>query len=189
MKLQLTHPHKVSDIPVLMRAALTIFCAIVASVCLASTNDIFVGTFESESRQNFGSDTLGEWRIQVVAPSKGKYVATIHRSGKLIEKRDLIPCSVSSEGYLDDRPSGPAKVICSPAQNGSMSLPEIPFLSYAENGIRVRAIKQKYVAKPDLVAAEGLKPGDSALFETRHHKAKFYARVDWAIYGFRKVSP
>jgi hypothetical protein len=62
-------------------------------------------------------------------------------------------------------------------------------LSYAENGIYVPAIKQKYVANPDLIKQEGLKPGDPSLFETRHHKAKYYAHAQWAFYGFRKIRP
>jgi len=164
-----------------MRAAIAFFCAVFATACSAGGDDLFLGVFESETRQNFGSDTPGEWRIQVVAPSKGKYVATLYRDGKLIGKQELVPCSEDKEGYLRSRPSGHAEVLCSDAGGG--------FLSYVENGIYVPAVKQKYIENPGLAKQEGLRPGDPSFFETRHHKAKYYAHAQWAFYGFRKVGP
>lgn len=163
-----------------MRAAIALFFfTAFSTVCSAEGDDIFVGVFESETRQNFGSEMPGEWRIEVVAPSKGKYVATLYRSGQLLRTEELFHCSEKNEGYLRDRPPGRVEVLCSD-KGGA-------FLSYVENGIYVKAVKQKYAENLDLAKQEGLKPGDPSIFETRHHKAKYYAHAQWAFYGFRKV--
>ena len=167
-----------------MRAVVAFFFAAFATVCSAEGDDLFVGVFESETRQNFGSDTPGEWRIEVIAPFKGKYVATLYRGGKLIGKQELVLCSEDKEGYLRSRPPGRAELLCSDTRGALAGV-----LAYVENGIYVPAVKQKYIENPDLAKQEGLKPGDPSFFETRHHKAKYYAHAQWAFYGFRKVGP
>lgn len=159
-------------------------CLTVLTASAASAEDLFVGVFESETRANFGSDTPGEYRIEVVATSKGKYVATIYHRGTLLVKQELITCPVASEGYLSNRPPGRAEVICSDKGYGA----PLGVLSYSENGIYVPAVKAKYAQNLELVEQEGLKPGDPALYELRHHKAQYYARVRWFCYGFRRVS-
>jgi hypothetical protein len=80
--------------------------------------------------------------------------------------------------------AGPAEVLCADAGSGIL----YGYISYAENGICVRAVKEKYVNDPDLVRQEGVEPGDATLFERRCHKAKYYAYASWSYYGFRKVS-
>lgn len=164
----------------LMQAVIAFVFAGVSTVCSAGGDDLFVGVFESETRQNFGSDTPGEWRIEVVASSTGKYVATIYRSDKLLGKRELVACSEDKEGYLRTRPPGRAKVLCSDGGG---------FLSYVENGVYIPAVKRKYIENPDLMKQDGIKPGDSSLFEMRHHQARYYAHAQWAFYAFRKVRP
>ena len=147
-----------------------------------AADDLFVGAFESENRANFGSDSPGEYRIQVVALSPGKYEAKVFRRGALLGTKSLIACPAAKDDYLRSRPPGRAESLCTDdygVLNG--------FLSYSENGIVVPAVKQKYVDSPDLVKKEGLKPGAPELFEPRHHAAKYYGHVSWFVYGFRKV--
>lgn len=165
-----------------MRIAATIFLIVfMGSPALAE--DRFVGVFESESRENFGSSTPGEYRINIEPISAGKYMATMYHRETELWKQALITCPIESEAYLNRRPPGPAEVLCTEPKYGK----PYGFISYAENGISVRAVKPKYAKNPELVKQEGLKPGDPALFELRHHKAKYYAHVTWFFYGFRKV--
>lgn len=164
----------------------------VVAICLAvlaagpvSGEDLFLGVFESETRENFGTDTQGEYRIEVVSAPNNKYAATFYHRGKILFKAELVRCPVESEGYLKGRAPGRAEVLCFDERSGS------PYgvLSYSENGIHVPVVKPKYAQNPELVKQEGLQPGDPSLFELRHWKAKYYARGQWFIYGFRKVSP
>jgi len=160
-------------------------CLAVLAAHPAAGEELFVGTFESETRENFGSSTPGEYRIEVVAVAGGKYEATTFHRGKVLGKQELIRCPVEREDYLRSRPPGRAEVLCSERGYGS----PFPVLSYSENGIVVPAIKEKYARNPELVTQEGLKPGDPSLFEARRHKTQYYARVSWFMYGFRKVGP
>jgi hypothetical protein len=148
----------------------------------SAADDLFVGVFESENRANFGSDIPGEYRIQVVALSAGKYEAKIFRRGDLLGTKALVSCPAEKDDYLRSRPPGRAESLCADEHGLFHGV-----LSYSENGIIVPAVKQKYVDSPDLVEKEGLKPGAPELFEPRHHKAKYYAHVSWFVYGFRKV--
>jgi hypothetical protein len=159
--------------------------ALIATPAAAAADDLFVGVFESETRENFGSDTPGEYRIEVIAKSKGEYSASIFQRGKLLEVKDLVPCPVESDDYLRSRGAGRAEVLCPRKSYGSFH----GFLSYSENGINMVAVKAKYAEDPSLVKQEGLKPGDPSLFEGRHHKAQYYAHVSWFVYGFRKIKP
>jgi hypothetical protein len=168
-----------------MRLVPALGVAILAGACSAADLDPFVGVFESETRANFGTDTQGEWRMEIVTPSKGKYVATLYHSGNLVEKFQLVPCSEDKENYFRGRPPGRAAVLCSDQGGGFLH----GSVSYAENGIDVPAVKSRYVSNPELVEKDGLKPGDASLFETRHHAAKYYAHAQWGFYGFRRVSP
>ncbi len=163
----------------------TVSCLAVLTACSARAGDLFVGVFESETRANFGRDIPGEYRIEVAAVSQNKYEATIYHQGKLLEKKSLISCPVEKDDYLNKRAPGRAEVICYDSGYGFLH----GFLSYSENGIYVPAVKEKYVKNPELVKQEGLKPGDPSLFELRHHKALYYAHVQWGVYGFRKINP
>jgi hypothetical protein len=91
-----------------MRIAVTVCLAVlVASSALAE--DLFTGVFESETRENFGSSTRGEYRLEIALVSEGRYAATIYHSGKLLGKKELITCPVESEDYLNSRPAGARK--------------------------------------------------------------------------------
>jgi hypothetical protein len=169
-----------------MKKPLLIVLAAAASTVLATSSsaadDLFVGVFESENRANFGSDVPGEYRIEVIAISSGKYEAKIFRRGELLGTKQLFSCPAEKDAYLRTRPPGRAESICT-NDYGLLN----GFLSYSENGIIVPAVKKKYVESPDLVKQEGLQPGAPELFEARHHKAKYYGHVSWFVYGFRKV--
>jgi len=168
-----------------MRTLIWIYFAMLPMACWASDESLFVGVFESETRENFGSDTQGEYRIEIVAVSKDKYTATIFHRGKELGRQELVSCPVESEDYFRNRAAGRAEVLCPSGGYG----PPHGFISYAENGINVAAVKQRYAKNPELVQQDGLKPGDPSLFESRHFKTKYYAHVQWFFYGFRKVSP
>lgn len=150
-----------------MRGVILLGFAALASACSATDENLFVGVFESETRENFGSDT--QWRIEVAAPSIDKYQATLYRSDEPLGQLELVPCAEEKEGYFMNRPAGRAEVLCRDIGAGTL----FAFLSYAENGINVPAVKQKYMDNPSLVAPEGLKPGDPSLFEMRHHRATY----------------
>jgi len=165
-----------------MRTAM-VLCVGVLAGCSASDEDLFVGVFESETRENFGSVTQGEYRIEVVAASTDTYVATIYRRETLLGTRELVRCPVEREARFRRFSPGRAEVLCSDDVDGFLD----GFLSFSENGISVAAIKPKYANSPELVRQEGLEPGDPSLFESRHHKAKYYAHVLGYFFGFRKV--
>lgn len=167
-----------------LRTCIAIWIAILTLACSTSAENLFVGTFESETRENFGSDTPGEYRIEVVATSNGKYLATFYYRDTKFGERELVSCPVESLDYFRNRPAGRAEVLCSENDIGVLH----GVLGYSENGIYVAGVKQKYVRNPELVRQEGLKPGDPSLFERRHHKARYYAHIKWVFYGFRKAS-
>jgi len=167
-----------------MRSAIPICFAALVSACSAPDGDPFPGVFESETRENFGSGTPGEWRIEVVSSSQGKYTATLYYNDMPREVTELVPCSEDKEDYLRGRPAGRAQVLCYEDRIGGALH---GFISYVENGIYVPAVRRKYIDNPALVEQEGLKPGDPGLFEVRHHRAKYYAHAEWFFYGFRKV--
>jgi hypothetical protein len=155
-------------------------CLVFLAASSAWAEDLFIGSFESETRENFGSSTPGEYRIEVALVSKDRYLATMFHRGHLLGKKELVTCPVKSEGYLSTRAPGRAEVLCFEEFHSGA-------ISYSENGIVVTVIKPKYSQNPGLVAQEGLKPGDPSLFEPRLYKAKYYAHIAGFFYGFRKV--
>jgi hypothetical protein len=165
-----------------MRTVLA-FCLAVLATCPALGEDLFIGVFESETRENFGSDNQGEYRIEVAPAANDKYAATFYYRGKILERQELLRCPVESLDYFRGRAPGRAEVLCSDSGYGKL----FAVLAYSENGVHVPAIKSKYIKNSELVKQEGLQPGDPALFEMRHHKAKYYAHVQWFFYGFRKI--
>jgi hypothetical protein len=165
----------------LLHVLTTISFAVMATTSSAA-EELFVGVFESESRANFGSDVPGEYRLEVIALSSGKYEAKVFRRGKLLGTKQLVSCPAEKDEYLRARPPGRAESLCTDDYGLFHG-----FLSYSENGITVPAVKKKYVDSPELVKQEGLEPGAPELFEARHHAAKYYAHVSWFVYGFRKV--
>lgn len=139
----------------------------------AFAEDLFVGSYDSETRENFGRDTYGEFKIAISLLEPRKYVATVSRGSRLIGRSELTRCSESDEPYLANRPKGRAEVLC--------SQPGMAFISFAENGIFVPAVDMEALSKG---GASGANPPK---FKLVHRKAKYYARVGWGIFGFRKV--
>ena len=161
-----------------MKNAFSAIAVVIAASTLcvshpAHAEDLFVGSYESESRQNFGTDTYGEYKIEISALGSGRYRASVSRGSQSLGKAEVFPCAVSDEPYLGNRPTGRAEVLC--------SKPGLAFMSYAENGIIVPALDVTPVAKD-----ESTRSG-SPQMKPIHRKARYYARVGWGIYGFRKI--
>ena len=167
-----------------MSKVMIVFLAVLYA-CSAAADDLFVGVFKSETRENFGSDKFGAYRIEIAAAADGKYLATMYKDEMVLITLDLVKCPVDHEDYLNNRPPGRAQVLC-PVESNRIAH---GFISFAENGISVTRVKEKYVKNPELVQKEELKPGDPSLFEPRHYTTQYYAHAQWAFYGFRKVSP
>ena len=68
-------------------------CQMATTLCFAAlacavsqpvhANDIFVGKYASETRENFGRDSFGEYEISVVRMD-GSYVLTVSQNGKVM---------------------------------------------------------------------------------------------------------
>lgn len=90
--------------------------------------------------------------------AKGKnYVIAMSHNGVSKGSVEATPCNAADEGYLSDRPAGEARVLCRAGE-----VTPTPLLSYSENGIKITVTGKSY-------------------------KTKYYARIGWAIRGFRKI--
>jgi hypothetical protein len=138
-------------------AFIAIILALVAHAAVAAPPDLFVGRFVSETRQNFGSDDPGEYVIDVRKQGE-QYVLTFSHKGQGMFIVEAGPCNVDSESHLSQRPPGKARTLCD-FQDRNYPL---PVLSYSEGGIKVPRVGTSY-------------------------KTQYYARIQWAILGFRKV--
>jgi hypothetical protein len=130
-------------------------------------NDIFIGQFSSETRENFGRDKYGEYVIDVVRKGD-KYVLSISQNGAFKFKVEAAPCDPNKEGYLQERPPGDVYALCDPSY-------ESPALVYSQNGIKdpmARVYSEKGVKNPraDL-----------------YYRTQYFAHIQWGFYGFRKV--
>jgi hypothetical protein len=119
-----------------------------------AADDPLIGTYISETRENFGSDDPGEFKIIITKPSE-KYLFSLFHKEVSKGSIEAIPCDIEEEDYLSNRAPGRALALC--VQDGHELS---PLFSYAENGITV----------------------------TRPYKKKYYARVGWAIRGFKKIT-
>ena len=135
----------------------TLILVLAARAAVAAPPDLFVGRFVSETRQNFGSDDPGEYVIDVQRQGE-KYTLSYSHKGAKMFTREGVQCSPDSEGYLSERPPGEAKTLCNAQEKNHAS----PLLSYSENGIKIPRIGTSY-------------------------KTQYYARIQWAIRGFRRV--
>lgn len=139
----------------------------------APADKLFVGSYESETRENFGTDTYGEYKIEISAIGPGKYMATMSQGLRSLGRAEIFPCAAVNEPYLAGRPGGLGEVLC--------SRPGTAFISYAENGIIVPAFDMTPIAKGEA------NPSKPPTMKNVHRKAKYYARAGWGIYGFRKI--
>lgn len=158
-----------------MKYAFSIASLVIALGAFGSAHakDLFVGSYDSETRENFGRDTYGEFKIEISSLGPRKYLATVSQGSRSLGRAEVFPCAESAEPYLANRPKGRAEVLCS--QSGGA------FISFAENGIIVPAVDMDAVAKGQASSS------NPPTFKPVHRRAKYYARVGWGIYGFRKV--
>ncbi len=145
----------------LLKEIILVVAALAATGTTAAIADPLIGTFVSESRENFGSDDPGEFRLEITKQSQNYRVQVFHK-GAPKGGGELVPCDTKKEGYLNNRAPGPALALCN--EDRGM---QHPFFSYAENGITVT------------------RPHGPP--ETRVYKTKYYARMGWAIRGFKKI--
>lgn len=146
-------------------------------------NNLFVGRYLSETRENFGRDKLGEYEIAVTFNESHKiFDITISQNGKLKYTLEGTPCIPEYVDYLNGRPEGKAEALCNTDKF------KFPILVFSENGIRNPAPdyskdpeKKKFVDK--ILMESGVKP-----FPWKPYiKTQYYAYVEWGFYGFRKV--
>jgi hypothetical protein len=154
--------------------------------CLSNptfANNLFVGKYLSETRENFGRDKLGEYEITVTSSeSPDIFNITIAQNSKLKYTLKGTPCIPEYVDYLNGRPEGKAEALCDTDKF------KFPILVFAENGIRNPAPdhskdpeKKKLVDK--ILTESGVKP-----FPWKPYiKTQYYAYVEWGFYGFRKV--
>lgn len=102
----------------------------------AFANDLFVGKFASETRDNFGTDKSGEYEIEVVRRGEN-FNLSVSQNGKFLFDVEAAPCSPEKEDYLRDRPPGDAYVLCNTSMRSSAFV-------YSQNGIKVPMIGTHY---------------------------------------------
>lgn len=105
----------------------------------AFANDLFIGKFASETRDNFGTDKYGEYEIEVIRKGEN-FNLSVSQNGKFLFDVEAAPCSPENEGYLRDRPPGEAYALCNISMRSSA-------LVYSQNGIKVPMIGKHYKAQ------------------------------------------
>lgn len=124
-------------------------------------DDLLVGKFASETRENFGSDKAGEYQIEVTAKGS-KYTYSLSRNGGPARRVEMSACSPDIEvqaGYLKDHPPGEIRALCATLTGGIAW----PVFLYSENGIKSPVVAGKV------------------------YKTRYYAHVDGRFYGFSKA--
>ena len=62
--------------------------------------DLFVGSYDSETRENFGRDAYGEFKIEISSLGPHKYLATVSQGPRPLGRAEVFPCAESDEPYL-----------------------------------------------------------------------------------------
>lgn len=149
----------------------------------AFANDLLIGKYLSETRENFGRDKLGEYEIEITASNKPNILKiTIFQNRKLKYTFESATCEPNYIGYLDGRPDGKVEALCDTSES------KHPKFVYVENGIKNPA--PDYSKDPEKVKMMDkiLKESGSMPYKWKpFYKTQFYAYVDWGFYGFRKV--
>lgn len=130
-------------------------------------NDLFIGKFASETRENFGLGKLGDIEVNIVQRDE-KYIVSVFHLGQFKFDFETVPCSPEQEGYLRDRPPGDAYALCNARNSG------IAFV-YSQNGIKdpmARIYSEKGMKNPR---------------EDGYYRAQYYGHIQWSFWGFRKV--
>lgn len=124
------------------------------------SEDFFVGKYVSESRDNFGADEYGKYSIDVTKNKNG-YLLSYSKDLQPFFNLVVGKCSEKAlkiEYYHSFSLPGDVHVLC--GDNDSVQF------FYAQNGIRI----------PERGTIKG------AIYKT-----KYYANVQFAIYGFKKI--
>lgn len=134
----------------------------VETIAAANTpfDELFVGTFASETRENFGADQLGKYVIEIAKKDDG-YSLTYSMDGRPLFTVDVHKCSEESlkaRYYHSYALPGELKALCGPLKSVQ--------IFYAQNGIKI---------------------SEQAPVKEATYKTQYYANVQWAIYGFKKV--
>lgn len=150
-------------------SVLLIAIAIAAYSDQVIAQDLFIGKFASETRNNFGTEKFGDIEINIDRKDEN-YIITVFHQGKF--KFDFLtePCSPKETGYLQDRPAGNISTLC------NLTTGSVAFI-YSQNGIKnpmLRIYKQQGIEKP--------------LNSSEYYRAQYYAGIQWGSYGFRKVN-
>lgn len=125
-----------------------------------SFDELFVGTFASEARENFGADQFGKYVIEITKKDDG-YSLSYSMDGRPLFTVDVHKCSEESlkaRYYHNYALPGELKALCGPLKSVQ--------IFYAQNGIKI---------------------SEQAPVIEATYKTQYYANVQWAIYGFKKV--
>jgi len=134
----------------------------VETIAAANTpfDELFIGTFASETRENFGADQLGKYVIEIAKKDDG-YSLTYSTNGQPLFTVDVHKCSEESLNvryYHSYALPGELKALCGPLKSVQ--------IFYAQNGIKISE--------------------QTSAIETIY-KTQFYANVQSAVYGFKKT--
>jgi hypothetical protein len=130
-------------------------------------NDLFIGKFASETRENFGRDKYGEYEIEVVRKGE-KYILSIFQDGKFQFDVEAVPCDQKMVGYLREHPPGDVYTLCNTSYGSTVFV-------YSQNGIKdpmAEIYKEKGIKNPRTDV---------------YYRTQYYAQIQWGFYGFRKV--
>ncbi|WP_157354293.1 surface-adhesin E family protein [Aromatoleum toluclasticum] len=125
-----------------------------------SFDELFVGTFASETRENFGADQFGKYVIEITKKDDG-YSLSYSTDGRPLFTIDVQKCSEESlkaRYYHYYALPGELKALCGPRKSVQMF--------YAQNGIKI---------------------SEQGPVKEATYKTQYYANVQWAIYGFKKT--
>jgi len=126
----------------------------------AFAEDFFVGKFVSESRENFGAGEYGKYAIDITKKDNG-YMLNYTKGDQPLFTVDVHRCSEASlkiQYYHSFALPGEVQTLCG-------NLESVQFF-YAQNGIKI----------PERPPIKG------AIYKTQ-----YYANVQWAVYGFKKI--
>ncbi|MDZ4099376.1 MAG: hypothetical protein U1E13_11875 [Methylophilaceae bacterium] len=133
-------------------------------------NELFVGKFSSETKENFGPGKLGQIEVNIKRKDE-KYVVTVFNLGEFKFEYLAVPCSSEKEaksGYLQEHPPGETYALCHGSNGG------VTFF-YSQYGIK------------DPLARIYKYQGTENTREDKYFKAQYYGYIQWSIWGFRKV--
>jgi hypothetical protein len=153
----------------LYRTAKILFCAIALATYngYVFADDLFIGKFASETRENFGPGKPGEIEVNVVRKGD-KYTLSVFHNGEFKFDVEAVPCSPDKEGYLRGHPPGDVSALCNTSYGSSVFV-------YSQNGIKD--------PMADIYKEKGMKNPRVEMY----YKPQYYGHIQWSFWGFRKV--